>query len=132
MTTTSLIEPNIVCENILNTRDNKIAYTTILRMNDYSHYYIDKLNKLEIIIEYDDTIIEKMRYDGDGEVEHEATILKLTIDNDNELAQPHKRLGLLTYSLLDLHSSSKHIIKAKCNHKPVIVLKTTEYIPTIN
>ena len=127
-----MIEPSLVCKNVVKTTErNSHTYKTILEMNNFSHYYRDKVNKLQVVIEYDDAVIKALKYEGDGEVEHEANTMKITI-NDTELFK-HKRVGLLTYSLLEICSTNKNkVFNAICNDKPFVILKKSEYPPLIN
>ena len=104
-----MIQPNLVCKK--EHKQNKIALT----LNNYNKYYDNtRFDKLDLVIEHDETIIKDLKYITLDDEELPIFENKITIKNDNKFSQKGL-VGYITYELLNLHSTKLPFINTTCN-----------------
>ena len=116
-----MIQPNLVCKK--EHKQNKIALT----LNNYNKYYDNaRFDKLDLVIEHDETIIKDLKYITLDDEELPIFENKITIKNDNKFSQKGL-VGYITYELLNLHSTKLPFINTTCNGQRFVLLNTSEY-----
>lgn len=108
-----MIEPNIVTKNFI-TRDD--ISKVVLNLNKYSKFYQDKLNKLDISIEYDDTLVRNVKIESIYKTIHNTDDNTIKIEVIDDKLRQYKRIGVLTYENVSNHKT-KIPFKGTCNNK---------------
>jgi len=123
-----MIEPNLisVCNN---------NYVT-LKMNKYSKFYDNKIHTLDIVVKFDEQILEKVKFVPNYEPD-ECKIEKIDINTihvkiNYENIKRNDKIAVISFKYIDYHSNKAPFYQCTCNDLPFVILKNYQYPPLLH